>query len=378
MKKTFLNLLATAFFLGTIGCSNDDGSTNVEPEANISVFKGTQSPGDVWDWTLNHDENTFTTLWDYGTFDDLTDDIQIEGTFTTLSTGYLKCTITNVTPSNPDIPADGSAFFYAMLLPDVAMMVKPEGSIKGDLIATVAAGDCADVPGNYNYILTAPGNGEEYDPATEEAYGVVTISDEGDGNYAIAGTKYSLDCANEGACTLSSAITGLPTAVCTENGTVVISSDDDETQVVGQFTAAGVMMLDRGQGNGGVLAFQQSASYDFNDLVDVEMIGLAYLPHNNDEKTVAIQMTFEDTGDAILGDGHKINNINTGEIDPNGVTMRVDGITNGLLDGDLTFDENDQGTNFVAAMLESGGKKMLVVSSYDPDGSPFILVLAEK
>lgn len=376
MKKTILNLLAIALLVSTIGCSNDDSAEMVE--ANISVYKGTQSPGDVWDWTLNHDNNTFTTVWDYGTFDDLTDDIQIEGTFETLSTGYLKCTINNVTPSNADIPDDGSAFFYAMLLPDVAMMIKPEGSIKGDLIAAVAAGDCADIPGDYNYILTAPGNGEAYNPATEEAYGVVSIVDNGNGNYGISGDKYSLDCANEGACTLSGAITGLPTAVCSENGTVVISSDDNATQVVGQFTAAGVMMLDRGKGNGGVLAFQQSSSYDFNDLVGSELIGLAYLPHNTDEKTVAIQMNFEDTGNAILGDGHKINDIHTGELDPDGVTMRVDGITNGLLDGDLTFDASELGTNFVAAMLESGGSKMLIVSSYDPEGSPFILVLVEK
>lgn len=378
MKKTILKLTTLALLFGMIGCSDDDSTTMVEGDANISVYKGTQSPGDVWDWTLNHDENTFTTVWDYGTFDDVTDDITIEGTYETLASGYLKCTINSVNPSHEEIPADGSAYFYAMQLPDVAMMVKPEGSIKGDLIATVAAGDCGDVVGEYNYILTAPGNGELYDPATEEAYGEVTIVDNGGGNFGISGNKYSLDCANEGACTINSAITGLPTAVCSENGTVVISSNDNETEVVGQFTSAGVMMLDRGQGNGGVLAFQKSASYDFNDLVGAEMIGLAYLPHNNDEKTVPIKFTFEDTGDAILGDGHMITDIYTGSLDPEGVTMRVDGITEGLLDGDLTFDSNGLGTNFVAAMLESNGSKMLIVSSHDPEGSPFILVLVEK
>lgn len=377
MKKTILNLATAAFLLGMIGCSDDSKDTAM-PDANVSFYKGTQSPGDVWDWTLNHDENTFTTLWDYGTFDDLTDDIQIEGTFETLATGYLKCTITNVMPATADIPDDGSAFFYAMNLPGVAMMVKPEGSIKGDLIATVAAGDCADIAGDYNYILTAPGNGETYDPAVEEAYGQVTFIDNGDGKFSIHGDKYSLDCANEGPCTVNTGITGLPEAVCTENGAMVITSDGGATQIVGQFTGAGVMMMDRGKGNGGVLAFQKSAAYEFNDLVGAEMIGFAYLPHNNQDKTVAIQMTFEDTGEAILGDGHQINNIHTGELNPEGVTMRVDGINEGLLNGDLTFDSNEMGTNFVAAMLESGESKMLIVSSYDPDGSPFILVLVEK
>ncbi|WP_258103592.1 hypothetical protein [Marinoscillum sp. MHG1-6] len=358
---------------------NDDEMDDVSGKVteNISYYKGTQSPGDVWEWTLDHDNNTFTTVWDYGTFDDTSDDITIEGTYETLVTGYLKCTINNVSPANQDIPDDGSAYFYAMHLPGVAMIVKPEGSIKGDLIATVAAGDCADVAGNYNYILTAPGNGEAYDPATEEAYGEVSIVEQGEGVYAISGNKYSLDCANEGACTLNSSITGLPTASCTENGSVVIQSEDQVTAVEGQFTAAGVMMLDMGKGNGGVLAFKQSATYEFTDLVGHDMFGFAYMPNNNDEKTAAVQLTFEDNGELVLGNGAKINNIHTGELDADSVSLRIDGIADGMLDGDITF-PGDLGTNFVGAMLSYEESRMLVVSSHDPEGSPFILVLIAK
>lgn len=378
MKKSVLYLISLALLAFTACNDEMNEVSEKETESNISYYKGTQSPGDVWEWTLNHDSSTFTTLWDYGTFDDTSDDITITGTFETLVSGYMKCTITGVSPQNQDIPADGTAYFFAMNLPGVAMIVKPEGSIKGDLIATVASGDCADVAGDYNYVFTAPGNGEQYDPATEEAYGVVNISEQGEGAYSIAGTKSSLDCANEGVCTLNSEITGLPTAVCTENGSVVITSDDNSTAVEGQFTAAGVMMLDLGFGNGGVLAFKQSATYEFHDLVGSEMFGFAYLPHNNDEKTVGVHLSWVDNGELILGSGAKITDIYTGALEEEeAVSIRIDGINNGMLDGDITF-SNDLGTNFVGAMLAYEDSKMLVISSYDPEGSPFILVLIAK
>lgn len=370
-----INFWISIFFLSITFACNDDESTETSPSAdpNISHYKGTQAPGDVWDWTLDYNDMSFSTTWDHGTFDDTSDDISVEGTFIALPSGYLKCTINKSTPANGDIPEDGSAYFYAMNLPNMTMIIKPEGSIKGDLIAAVASGACEDVPGDYNYIMVAPGNLEDYDPVTEEAYGVASFVDNGNG-FAISGQGYSLDCANEGICTSNSSIQGLPVAECQDNGAITITSEG-ETSIEGQFTGAGVMMIDRGEGNGGVLAVQQSAAYEFNDLVDANMVGFAYMPANQDEKIVPVHLVFKDEGDIILGYASKINDIITGELETeNAVSIRVDALSNGLLDGDITHG-NGLGTNFVAAMLESEGEKMLILSSTSPDGDPFIVVV---
>ncbi len=377
MKNSFILSLAIIFLFGT-ACKDDASNDPVDPSAGISTFKGTQSPGDVWDWTLNSNDNTFTCVWDHGSFDDESDDITVQGTYTVLPSGFLECTINGVAPSTPDIPADGTAWFYAMHLPDMAMVIKPEGSIKGDIIAAVAAGDCSDVVGDYNYFNIAPGNGEKYDPNTEEAYGRATFLDNGDGTYEIHGDKYSLDCANGGPCTVDTGIQDSPAAVCTENGAIVISSSGS-TVTEGQFTKSGVMMLDKGEGNGGVLALSKANAFEFDDLDGLEFVGLAYLPANNDNKTVPVHLSFEDDGQTIIGTGTKIENINTGALEADeSVSMRFDSNDQGLMLGQMTHGDG-KSTYFVASFLSSEGKKIIVLSSTSsPDNDPFILVVASK
>ncbi|KAA1245655.1 hypothetical protein [Aquimarina sp. RZ0] len=171
-KFQIISLMLTLFLLA-IGCTNDDVFIN--PVEDISTYRGTQSPGDVWQWQFNHTNNRMIAIWDVGTFDDTTDDIRIEVDFQILSSGFLKVNIDQVTPSSPEIPDDGTAFFYALEVDEMALMVKPEGSIKGDVIALVAVGDCSNTLNSYNYIVTAPGN-PSFDPITEEAFGSITIN----------------------------------------------------------------------------------------------------------------------------------------------------------------------------------------------------------
>src|SRR5690606_12964156 len=167
MKKSQLVL---SIFAGVLlaACSNS-GENEVQPKPFVNlevaeVYKGTQSPGDVWTWALDKEQGHMMATWDYGTFDDTSDDISIEGTFETLPSGFLKVTITKSVPESDEIPTDGSAWFYALEIPDMAMVIKPEGSIKGDIIAMVPQGDCASIPGTYNYIISAPGERSSYNP----------------------------------------------------------------------------------------------------------------------------------------------------------------------------------------------------------------------
>jgi len=378
MKKSKY-YLAMFMLLGFMSCDDGESEMNTSDQ-NITTFKGTQSPGDVWDWTINHDEKTFTTIWDYGTFDDETDDLTISGSFEVLGSGYMKCTINDVAPNSAEVPEDGSAYFYAMHIPDMAMIVKPEGSIKGDLIACVAAGECADIPGDYNYIMTAPGKGSDYDPTQDEAYGVATFLPEENGTFGIHGDKYSLDCINEGICTVDGGITGLPAAECIENGAMTISSDGGDTQIEGQFTAAGVMMMDMGKGNGGVLAFEQSESYTIATLSNEEFVGFAYFPsaEEEDEKIIPVGLSFGNSGEnEVIATAAEMININTGELSSDLVTLTIDNVTKGLATGFIKYDDLTN-ANLAGTILESGGKKMLLISTTNDSGKSFILVLVNK
>jgi hypothetical protein len=181
MKKTHaFVVLSLGLLIG--GCSEDAPNLQEKPFVNSKtavVYKGTQAPGDVWVWALDKEQGHMTASWDHGTFDDVTDDISIEGTFTTLPSGFLKVTITAAEPVSEEIPTDGTAWFYAMEVPGMAMVIKPEGSIKGDIIAMVPQGDCADIPGKYNYIISAPGDQSDFDPITQEAFGYFQAAESG-------------------------------------------------------------------------------------------------------------------------------------------------------------------------------------------------------
>lgn len=350
----------------------------INPEV-AETYKGTQSPGDVWTWSLDKEQGHMTATWDFGTFDDVTDDIFIEGTFEALPSGFLKVTIINSQPASTEIPTDGSAWFYAIEIPDMAMVIKPEGSIKGDVIAMVAQGDCDQIPGEYNYIKTAPGQGDAYNALTEEAFGYIELFEAG-ADFSISGTKFSLDCLNEGPCTESGAINGIPALTCVENGTVVVS-EDAITIAQGQFTNAGVMMMDFGSGNGGVFALKADNTVSKESLKDNTYNGIAYLPKNNDSKTMPVQLKFfENELGSINGTGHPFTDLENGVINnEEGIVIVIQDVINGRVSGHANFDNDSDVSEMAAALLMNGNNQILILSSYDEESTdPFILILAKQ
>jgi len=384
MKKLLVNTLVLSGILILSGCSDDDGSTVapdeetpfVNPEV-AEVYTGTQSPGDVWTWSLDKEQGHMTANWDYGTFDDESDDITIEGTFETIPSGYLKVTITDTSPANEEIPTDGTAWFYALEIPNMAMIVKPEGSIKGDLIAMVAEGDCDAIEATYNYIISAPGNGEEFDPVTEEAFGYAEFTSNGNG-FDISGYKFSLDCI-DGACSDTGPIEDLPMATCDGGGALVISSND-ETMAQGQFTNAGAMMMDFGYGNGGVFALKASEAATKDAFLNNTYLGIAYIPSNNDEKTVPVKADFfKNDLDNMIGVATPFTDIENNILDEEeGATILVDNVVNGRVYGTMNFNSGNS-AQMAAALGVQGNDQILILSSYSPDeGNPFILILAKQ
>jgi hypothetical protein len=381
MKKTHLfSMLLAGLWIA--GCStNEDNEAQPKPFVNpdvAEVYKGTQSPGDVWTWSLDKEQGHMTASWDYGTFDDTSDDIAIEGTFETLPSGYLKVTITKATPENEEIKTDGSAWFYALEIPGMAMVIKPEGSIKGDIIAMIPQGDCASIPGTYNYIISAPGQSESYNPITSEAFGYVEIAEDGS-DFSLSGYKFSLDCIN-GDCSETGPINGIPSATCVGGGEVVIS-ENGNTIAQGQFTNAGAMMMDFGYGNGGVFALRTGENATKAALLNNTYFGIAYLPQNQNDKTVPVKLAFieNDLGN-MIGTGHPFSNIETNEVaNDEGAVVLVENVVNGRVYGSMNFDNDVDASQMAAALLVNGDDQILILSSYDEETlNPFILILAKQ
>jgi len=374
-------MLLAGLWIG--GCSNNEDTTPqskpfVDPKV-AEVFKGTQSPGDVWTWNLDKEQKHMTASWDHGTFDNTGDDVEIEGTFETLPSGFLKVTITKATPVSDEVKTDGSAWFYALEIPGMALVVKPEGSIKGDIIAMVSQGECADIPGTYNYIISAPGN-ITYDPITSEAFGYLELAQSGSG-FNVSGYKFSLDCINGGKCSETGVINGIPSGKCTEGGEVVISSGGN-TVAQGQFTQGGVMMMDFGFGNGGVFALEAGASATKASLQNNTYVGIAYMPKNNDDdKTMAVKLEFiENKLGNMVGVGNPFSDIENNLLNLNeGATVLVDNVVNGRVTGTMNFDEDVDVSGMAAALLVKGNDQILILTSYDEGHSnPFILILAKQ
>jgi hypothetical protein len=377
--------LVLSMFAGVLlaACSNS-GENEVQPKPFVNlevaeVYKGTQSPGDVWTWALDREQGHMTATWDYGTFDDTSDDISIEGTFETLPSGFLKVTITKSEPVSDEIPTDGTAWFYAMEIPGMAMVIKPEGSIKGDIIAMVPQGDCASIPGTYNYIISAPGERSTYNPITQEAFGYLEVAQQGS-EFALSGYKFSLDCVDGGNCTDTGIINGIPMATCAGSGDVVIT-DGGETVAQGQFTNAGAMMMDFGYGNGGVFALKAGANATKQALNNNTYFGIAYMPKNNNDKTVPVKLSFfENELDNMIGTGHPFTDIENDLLDEEeGAVVIVDDVVNGRVFGTMNFNEDNETSQMAAALLINGNDHILILTSYDEENQdPFILILAKK
>jgi hypothetical protein len=366
-------------------CQTDEGPAvdkdpnDVTPTDNIITYMGTQSPGDVWVWNLNYEEGTMTAVWDYGTFDDASDDIAIEGTFETLPSGFIKVTIVGAEPPSAEVPTDGSAWFYAIELPDMALLVKPEGSIKGDLIAMVAQGDCNAIPGTYNYIITAPGGRTSYNPIVDEAFGYMEATSVGV-DFAISGFKFSLDCVNGGNCSETGPITGMPIASCGGNGRVDIT-ENGQTQAQGQFTNAGVMMMDFGYGNGGVFALKADENATKASLVGNAYNGLAYLPKKQNDPTLPVRVDFfvNDLG-TLLGTGYAYTSLENSIVNnEESIVIVVEDVINGRVLGHTNFNHDATVSEMAAALLVKGNKQILVLSTYDEEShDPIILVLTKS
>ena len=152
-------MLSVLFSILVTACGGGSGDSS---SGGGDVYLGTQSPGDVWTWTLNND-NSFSAV-------NETLSHTYSGTYATLSSGFLKLSVTAT--SDPGVIATPAspAIAYAFEVPGTALIVKPAGA-DSDVIVAAAQGTCPTADAVYNWTVMPSAT---WDSTQDEAYGVTT------------------------------------------------------------------------------------------------------------------------------------------------------------------------------------------------------------
>jgi hypothetical protein len=133
------------------------------------TYKGA---GSTWESTIRAD-GTFTLK-----ETDQEPDLVVDGTYTTLSTGFMKLTVTSA--SGTGAPTAGS-LAYGLEIPGVVFLLKPIGSSASQLIPMVVGGACPSADVAYNWI----------DVKNESSAFTISTADQA-GTFQLSGTAASL------------------------------------------------------------------------------------------------------------------------------------------------------------------------------------------
>lgn len=231
--------LAGLLALGPVACGGG-GGTSVPP-GSTRAYVGTQSPGDLWSWTLRSD----------GTFDAANETLSYTyaGTYARLPSDYLKLTVTSSTEPGMTLP--GTA--YAFEVPGSALVVQPVGSDSNVMVA-VATSTC---PAGSSFDLAwVELTRSTWDVVTDEAYGTASVSVTGS-TWDLTTSGFLLD----GTAMGSDVVTGL---TCTAG----IITDPASPAAVIAIAPTGVFIRDGGPGEGAVMGMRAPTSpVSLSDLV---------------------------------------------------------------------------------------------------------------
>ncbi len=178
-KQSWLPLLSIiALSLGLGACSKDDASDSTYSYAG---------PGSNWGATIRSD-GTFTIT-------ESDSSLTVEGTHTTLSSGFMKLTVTSATGA--DAPSAGQQA-YAVNIPGVVFLLKPIGGGENQIIPMVASGSCPTSDQNLNWVQMS--NSHTIDSSTDV---LGTYAFDFETNTPSLPNKYNLAGGDEGTGTIS-------------------------------------------------------------------------------------------------------------------------------------------------------------------------------
>jgi hypothetical protein len=118
MKLKSVLFIFLAFLLVFGGCKEEEEG---DESSNVYYYGGTSSPGDVWEWELNHSDKTFV-----GNFKESGHEFSISGSYVDLAYGFKKGTVNEVnnTSGTSDVPSPGDTGYFVEV-PGLALAIHP-------------------------------------------------------------------------------------------------------------------------------------------------------------------------------------------------------------------------------------------------------------
>lgn len=383
--KKLLGLMALTPALLLQNCSSNEPAPSGTNTTTDTEYFGTQNPGDAWVTIFVNAKSEFVMSWDHGTSLTTTDDVIFKGPFQKLSNGYIKMTITSVTPETPGIPTNGTMIFYAVELPGKSLFIMPPSESKLSLITMNARSTKSGSNGTtkFNYVRTAfPSKG--YNHVTKnECWGKMDLNfNESAGTFSFASSGYAttLSCAAHDfdatvACAMDTPSpfpTGVTIGSIASNGALEQTANIDRKKFTGQYTVSeGILVMDNGEGSGGFMAIKEDPGATIQQFIGWQYQGFASFFSRNESNTLSLTQTacklntfvvdsaaitvYEDVATDVLR-----NHVSYG--------LKFKSMDNGIMKGYLwptNADNQPAGTKypFVATTYNKNGKRMMVLLS---------------
>ena len=281
-------VLALGLAAGSVSCGGSDGGD--PPLIQLTAYRGTQAPGDVWTYALGTTSFSATneTLgYDYA------------GTLGNLDNGYLRLTVT--TSNDPDLAGQLPTAAYAVEVPGVALVVKPADP-DGNVIVCVAVGQTPTTATTYNYVKFpdpdwGSGAGAIDD---EEVWGRATSTISGAGGTTFDFWIEYWTMANTTATPSKEEQAG-ETFTAT-GGWLVPDAGDQRIGI----TPPGLLVQDSGPQSGGAMGVAAPGSalgLDALFTANREFLGFLFEYDTMDENTEAIWASVDQGGDSISAGG---------------------------------------------------------------------------
>ncbi len=281
-RQLFAFLISGALIVGLAflyGCgANPTSNSNGSTAAALRSYNGTQSPGDVWSWSVNSD-NTFSAV-------NSTKNWNLSGTYTSLPSGFCKATISS--SNTTDCTVGSQAYFLE--IPNTMLLVKPitstSGSSSDRLIVCAAAASSLPPTGQYNFIQM-PYGGAGWS-VNSPAYGTVEVT-----------STSSVSTFDVRSYTINDAVftdgTTVETGFSYNNGT--FSSSGSSLEVF--MTPSGIFIGDNGSDRGGFAGVSNSTGIDIADVKSKTYRGVLFkydYSGGGNTMTIPVGATFEANG----------------------------------------------------------------------------------
>jgi hypothetical protein len=348
-KKYFIALAIVISITALLtGCSTQTstGPETIPIRTGVYSYLGTQSPGDVWSWTIG--EGTFAAT-------NETINQNYFGTFISYASGFNKGTVD--TSSDTSVPLDGTAMFYFLEYPNTMLIIAGE-----DENPTVCAARTTTAPsaGHYNFV-TIPWQGWN---ASDSAYGTVEVTSNS-GLYDFDVRSYSLN----------DQLTSFMSKTGFSFSDGKLSKTGDDLQIF--LTPSGAFFGDNGPGTGGFCGavFQ---NVDLSDMVSKNYRGLlfSYNPatgSNDSSHAIGAEPNTSLTN-GMTGFGYE--DVEFGTRSSGTVTLQFNTPdSSGILSG--TMNDNGSVTNFKMIIAQVAGKYIIIGISVDSSGYPQNMLLVE-